>query len=152
MSKIYNITHLQELEASARVIGKNFSNKEIVLLEGPLGVGKSSWIRCYLKSVGCTEVIPSPSYTLHQVYSIFNKTVHHFDFYRIQSPEELETIGFFDLLLEEKPRLIFIEWANLIERQKWQSFPLTCLQFYWDKNQRYLKCQHYPINENNSHL
>lgn len=66
-------------------------------LEGDLGAGKTSLIRAMLRALGWKGAVKSPTFTLLESYEASGLTVHHFDFYRFETPEEFEDAGFQDL-------------------------------------------------------
>ncbi|HAN81354.1 MAG: tRNA (adenosine(37)-N6)-threonylcarbamoyltransferase complex ATPase subunit type 1 TsaE [Gammaproteobacteria bacterium] len=79
-------------------------------LRGDLGVGKSHLVRAFLKKLGVTDAIPSPTYTLCETYIINRKLIiSHMDLYRLQDPEELEFLGFRDMLDRQG---VLIEWPE----------------------------------------
>ncbi len=82
----------------------------VILLEGDLGAGKTTFARALLSELGVGERIKSPTYSLIESYQINGLSVHHLDLYRIADPEELEWLGLPDLL--ESPSLILIEWPE----------------------------------------
>lgn len=94
---------------------KRFSQKlarccppEIVIyLEGDLGAGKTTLARGFIQSFGFGKV-KSPTYSLVESYENDNICIHHFDCYRLNSPEELDYIG-----VREYQGIRLIEWANL---------------------------------------
>ena len=82
----------------------------LVTLRGDLGVGKSHLVRAFLKKLGVTDTIPSPTYTLCETYIINRKLViSHMDLYRLQDPEELEFLGFREMLDRQG---LLIEWPE----------------------------------------
>ena len=82
----------------------------LVTLTGNLGAGKSYLARAFLKKLGVTDAIPSPTYTLSETYPINQKlTVSHMDLYRLEDPQELELIGFRDILDDQG---LLIEWPE----------------------------------------
>jgi len=82
----------------------------LVTLTGNLGAGKSHLARAFLKKLGVTDAIPSPTYGLSETYSINQKlTVSHMDLYRLEDPQELELIGFRDMLDDQG---LLIEWPE----------------------------------------
>jgi tRNA threonylcarbamoyladenosine biosynthesis protein TsaE len=63
-----------------------------------------------LRGLGFTGAVKSPTYTLIEPYEFNGTLVYHFDFYRIESPEELEYLGLDDLLAERAIKLV--EWPE----------------------------------------
>jgi tRNA threonylcarbamoyladenosine biosynthesis protein TsaE len=102
----------------ARKISKEIKQGDILLFEGPLGAGKSIFIRGILNGLGVNEVIPSPTFTIVNEYKISNGkiqdfSIYHFDFYRINNPYELYEIGFEEYIYSGGISLI--EWASKAE-------------------------------------
>ena len=87
----------------------------LATLKGNLGVGKSHLVRAFLKKLGVTDTIPSPTYTLCETYTI-NRTqvISHMDLYRLQDPEELEFLGFREML---DGHGMLIEWPERAPNQ-----------------------------------
>ncbi len=81
----------------------------IVALYGPLGAGKSVLVRGMARALGIVEPITSPSYTIVAEYSSAIPLIH-IDLYRTSSDEELEMLGFDEII--SKPGIIAIEWAD----------------------------------------
>ena len=82
----------------------------LMTLRGNLGVGKSHLARAFLKKLGVTDTIPSPSYTLCETYHISeNFFINHLDLYRLEDPEELEFFGFREMIAGHG---LLIEWAE----------------------------------------
>ena len=65
-------------------------------LRGTLGAGKTAWVRAMLVGLGYTGRVPSPTYTLMEIYEIRDITLIHLDFYRLNEPRELEFLGLRD--------------------------------------------------------
>lgn len=89
-----------------------------VWLSGDLGAGKTTLTRYWLQAMGYTGAVKSPTYTLVEPYQIQTKTgikpVYHADLYRLNDPEELDYIGFFEYF-DEHDSLVIIEWASRAE-------------------------------------
>ena len=83
----------------------------VVTLSGELGTGKTTLVRGALEAQGITGV-RSPTYTLIEYYPLGDKTVAHFDLYRLADAEELEFLGFRDYL--NPATLCLIEWPERV--------------------------------------
>ena len=81
----------------------------IVHLQGDLGAGKSSFARAFLRTLGVTGAIRSPTYTLVERYPLGDGfEALHLDLYRIGDPGELEFLG----IDPEQAALWLIEWPE----------------------------------------
>jgi tRNA threonylcarbamoyladenosine biosynthesis protein TsaE len=81
----------------------------VISLEGPLGAGKTQLGKGVAAALGCSEEASSPSFTIVHEYVGGRLPLHHFDFYRLKSPEELSGAGYDDSLAEGG---VMIEWGD----------------------------------------
>ena len=93
---------------AARVSGLA-ATRDIIALKGDLGAGKTTFARGFIRARGCTEEVPSPTFTLVQVYELGAAAIWHFDLYRIKSPEEAWELGIEDAFSEG---ISLIEWPE----------------------------------------
>ncbi|MCX7881943.1 MAG: tRNA (adenosine(37)-N6)-threonylcarbamoyltransferase complex ATPase subunit type 1 TsaE [Brevinematales bacterium] len=109
-------------------------NKEIspwVFLKGDIGSGKTTFIRALLSFWGITEGVSSPTFSLIHHYPHPQKNIYHVDLYRLRSPEEVDTIGLYDLFHPEN--LVFVEWPEVIEDSL--CFPHTRIQLFYTEEE-----------------
>lgn len=85
---------------------------DVFCLVGDLGVGKTVFSQGFAHGLGITEPVSSPTFTIVQVYEEGRLPFYHFDVYRIAEEEELEEIGFEEMI--DGAGVSLIEWANLL--------------------------------------
>jgi tRNA threonylcarbamoyladenosine biosynthesis protein TsaE len=81
-----------------------------VELQGPLGAGKTTFVRHLLRALGVQGRIKSPTYAVMEPYVLPGLPVSHFDFYRFGDPREWEDAGFRDVFAA--PGLKIAEWPD----------------------------------------
>lgn len=84
-------------------------------LAGPLGAGKTTFVRHLLRSLGAEGRIKSPSYAIVEPYELPGLKAWHFDYYRFGDPREWEDAGFRELYAE--PGLKLSEWPQHVGDQ-----------------------------------
>ena len=94
----------------------------LIGLEGPLGAGKTTWVRGMLRGLGYRGRVPSPTYSLLEHYELGDITLVHIDLYRLpEDPAsarqafELEAIGVNDWLAQPDAWLL-VEWPGRSEQ------------------------------------
>ena len=103
----------RDTQLFARKLVKFSKGSNIVIcLNGNLGSGKTTFSRYfiqeYLKDAKIKE-IPSPTFTLLQVYEHRNIKINHFDFYRLNSAAELVELNFMECTFDDA---CLIEWSD----------------------------------------
>jgi len=103
---------LDQIEEVAKQILKQNPNK-VILFHGEMGVGKTTLIKALANKLGVKEATSSPTFSLVNEYqTIDNKTVYHFDFYRLNNEIEALDMGADEYLYSGN--WCFIEWAEKI--------------------------------------
>lgn len=80
-----------------------------VSLEGPLGAGKTHFVKAVAAHLGITEPVTSPTFTLLHTYRSDSSVLHHSDWYRLDSAAEAEALGLEEYYGEG---VTFIEWGD----------------------------------------
>ena len=96
-------------------IGVNLSKKllgnEVIALYGPMGMGKTAFVRGLAKGLGINKGVCSPTFGIVHEYT-GSKKLYHFDMYRVTSFDDLYSTGFFDYI---DTGILVIEWSENIE-------------------------------------
>jgi tRNA threonylcarbamoyl adenosine modification protein YjeE len=102
---------LPDLDATTRLgagIAAGLKLGVAVALWGDLGSGKTTLARAILRSLGVTEDVPSPTFTLVQSYDT-HPPVSHYDLYRLRNAREMAELGFDDALAQG---VVLVEWPE----------------------------------------
>src|SRR5438270_12135521 len=83
---------------------------DVIALKGELGAGTTSFARAFIRvRAGHDEIVPSPTFTLMQVYELPDLSIWHFDGYRLRDPEEGWELGIEDAF---RDGVSMIEWPE----------------------------------------
>lgn len=97
-------------EALAAALARTQPARAVVYLEGELGAGKSTLARAWLRALGVTGAIKSPTYTLIERYPVPGGEAAHLDLYRLAGAAELDFLGLDDLAADAT--LWLVEWPE----------------------------------------
>jgi tRNA threonylcarbamoyladenosine biosynthesis protein TsaE len=112
MEKVFDIQQEDGFKIVAEYILENLPEYKIILLNGNLGAGKTTFTKYFCECLGLPKHgISSPTYSIVNVHTINGITINHFDLYRIKSTEELLDIGFEDYLYSK--HYCIIEWPDV---------------------------------------
>jgi tRNA threonylcarbamoyladenosine biosynthesis protein TsaE len=115
----FAMTHLshsvEETESIAGELAKTLIAGDCIALEGPLGAGKTQFIRGLAMALGANpRAVSSPTFVLLNIYRGGRLTLFHLDAYRTGGADDFESIGFAELL--EQQGVVVAEWADRITR------------------------------------
>lgn len=115
MFKTLAINTEEEMLAYAETMARATQAGAIIFLQGPLGAGKTTFTRGFLRALGYQGKVKSPTFSLVECYELNGRSLFHFDFYRLHQAKELEEIGIKEYFDPET--ICLIEWPE-------RGFPL----------------------------
>jgi len=108
------IATFTQLDEVAKQILTTYANHRVFCFNGEMGAGKTTLIKMLCKYLGVQNIPSSPTFAIvNEYWTSQNEPVYHFDFYRIERPEEAIAIGIFEYL--ESGHFCFMEWSENIE-------------------------------------
>ena len=113
----------EETKALGVHLGRHACGGDVVTCSGPLGAGKTTLVQGFAEGLGISSAVyvRSPTFTLVNEYQ-GHVPLYHFDFYRLENPNEVWDLGFEEYL--ESGGVVIVEWAD-----KFPSlFPVSPLQ------------------------
>ncbi|MCU0542536.1 MAG: tRNA (adenosine(37)-N6)-threonylcarbamoyltransferase complex ATPase subunit type 1 TsaE [Oscillatoriaceae cyanobacterium Prado104] len=125
-------TLLPDAEATREfgiALGRSLPAGTVILLEGDLGVGKTTLVQGIAEGLGIADSVESPTFTLINEYLTGRIPLYHLDLYRLE-PEEVEPLHLESYWegLEMDLGIVAIEWAERLPYQP-ESYLLICLSY-----------------------
>ncbi len=109
----HTVKNVEETYALAKRIADTLQGGEVILLNGDLGAGKTTFTKGLAKALGIEDEVTSPTFTILNVYEDGRLKLNHLDMYRVDSADELAELGIEDCFDDES--VTVIEW-NKFER------------------------------------
>lgn len=128
---------VEQTEKFAEDFSKNLKGSEIIAMYGELGAGKTAFARGLSKGLGAEDIVSSPTFAIVNEYH-GKYPIYHFDMYRIDSWDDLESIGFFDYIGNG---IIVIEWSENIEGALPEEIIRVKISKTSDENERIIKIE-----------
>ncbi|MDA5557347.1 tRNA (adenosine(37)-N6)-threonylcarbamoyltransferase complex ATPase subunit type 1 TsaE [Shimia sp. MMG029] len=118
-------------------IGATLQPTDVLLLEGPIGAGKTHFARSLIQSLlPVAEDVPSPTFTLVQVYETAESEIWHTDLYRLTSPDEVVELGLTDAFEEA---ICLVEWPDRLADLQPDNALFLSFSLGKDEGQRHLR-------------
>ena len=110
---LISLSGRQTLEMGER-LGKLLDHGMVIALKGELGAGKTTFVKGLARGLGVPDnfYVTSPTYTIMNEYP-GRLDLCHMDLYRLGSSDELDYIGFYEMIAPD--RVVVIEWPEIIE-------------------------------------
>ncbi len=96
----------------AKQMQEDRSLPPFIALYGDLGVGKTAFVRGFASVIAPGALVRSPTFALVNEYPAKPRALFHFDMYRIESEDDLESIGFYDYA--DRRGICLVEWSENI--------------------------------------
>ena len=126
------IYKLSELEKASNFVLKNV-NRDIILITGEVGTGKTTLIKEYCKLIGVEEIVNSPTYTLINEYQNKRGKIVHMDLYRVRDINEINELGLFEYL---ENNIVIIEWPEIILKMIDIKYSIINITFINEKERK----------------
>lgn len=108
------INGLDDLSRVAAEFLEKAGNNTLFALYGPMGVGKTTFVKAVADCLGIEDDVTSPTFAIVNEYvTADRKRVYHFDFYRVKNIAEAMDFGYEEYFYSGNP--CFIEWPEMIE-------------------------------------
>lgn len=126
------IYKLSEIEKASNFVLKNV-NRDVILITGEVGTGKTTLIKEYCKLIGVEEIVNSPTYTLINEYQNKSSKIVHMDLYRVEDVKEINELGLFEYL---DKYIVIIEWPEIILKMIDIKYSLINITFINEKERK----------------
>jgi len=116
------VENLEQTKELAEEFATTLKVGDVVLLNGDLGAGKTTFTQFVFKRLGVEGVVNSPTFAVLKTYNAKGVALNHFDTYRINTAEAIEC-GF-DEVISGGDGITFIEWSENIK----ELLPSNCIK------------------------
>lgn len=110
----------------ARVLSQNLRSGDIILLNGALAAGKTTFVSLVCKALGCFDQPSSPTYVISNTYRCPKFDIIHIDAYRLKDVDEFDSLGVDEFFPEA---VTFIEWGERVS-QSFSSYLQIEIDFF----------------------
>lgn len=110
------VNDLKQTKALAKKFAKSLKGGEVILLDGDLGAGKTTFTKYVLGFLGVKGDVTSPTFTIMREYDGKKYKIYHFDMYRMTSGIEAREFGLEDFIYSKnKNAIVFMEWPENVK-------------------------------------
>ena len=111
-------------ESLGATLAARLKPRDVVGLKGDLGAGKTTLARAIIRAAAADPdlIVPSPTFTLVEVYETPRGQYWHFDLYRLETPEQVYELGWEEALAEG---IVLLEWPERLGRLLPQHLSVT---------------------------
>ncbi len=105
---------VEETQQLAATLAKYLHPADVVVLTGDLGAGKTHFAQGIAQGLGITAPVTSPTFNVLLEYDEGRIPLYHFDLYRLEDADQLEDVGYYDVI--ESDGVSLIEWGEKFPR------------------------------------
>ena len=119
-SGVQNFASISPLATArfAAALARRLKPGAVLALRGPLGSGKTTFVKGLARALGVSTRVKSPSFVVAAPYPVKRrgiKNFYHFDLYRLRSGRELGPLGFREII-RDRGNIVAIEWPEVARR------------------------------------
>lgn len=102
----------QDTARLAEIVAAHSRPRDMILLAGEMGAGKTTFTQSFGRALGVTEPITSPTFNLLHNYGTGRMALHHADLYRLERTGELTDLGLDEL--QDSGGVVIVEWGDIV--------------------------------------
>ena len=132
----FNIQDENKTKVIAEEISKICKKGDVLAISGSMGIGKTTFIKYFIKKIAKAKSVPSPSYNIILPYESKHSTIFHMDAWRLKNHNEALSLGITEMFDDA---IFLIEWAEKIKI----ILPIDCLKLFIKniKNKKYIEIE-----------
>ena len=121
MSKIplrnikFDAQNLVQVINLGKALGQHVQPGTVIVLSGDLGAGKTQLAAAVAVGLGIDKPITSPTFAILKNYTSGRIPLNHMDLYRLETPDQLDDLDFWDLCQKDEPSATLIEWGEMFD-------------------------------------
>ena len=136
MERIIEIDSIDELDSVAEAVVEALDGRTVVAFDAPMGAGKTTLISRIAAPLGAEDSVTSPTFAIVNQYEGRDRTIYHFDMYRIERVEEALDFGSEEYL--SSGELCLVEWPEKIEPLLPEDTMVVKIEILGDTERRFV--------------
>jgi len=136
MERVIEIDSIDELDKVAEAVVEALDGRTVVAFDAPMGAGKTTLISRIAAYLGAEDSVTSPTFAIVNQYEGRERTIYHFDMYRIERVEEALDFGSEEYL--SSGELCLVEWPEKIEPLLPEDTMVVRIEILGDTERRFV--------------
>lgn len=136
MERIIKIDSIDELDKVAEAVIEALEGRTVVAFDAPMGAGKTTLISRIAALLGADDKVTSPTFAIVNQYEGRDRTIYHFDMYRIERVEEALDFGSEEYFASGE--LCLVEWPEKIEPLLPDDTMVVKIEILGDQERRFV--------------